>query len=123
MEKGPQALLDAGLIASIESTGAFTKVHYKGKADDFANVVPALKDDPPHGIMKKPRTVGLANEALHHLVYEQSKTGRFALNVGGDHSIAMGTVSGIARATKERLNKDLAVIWIDAHAVRLLYKL
>ena len=38
------------------------------------------------------------------------------LTLGGDHSIAIGTLSGMSRAIRERLNKDLAVIWVDAHA-------
>ena len=40
------------------------------------------------------------------------------LTLGGDHSIAIGTVSGIARAVKERFagRRELAVLWVDAHA-------
>lgn len=40
------------------------------------------------------------------------------LTLGGDHSIAMGTVSGIAKAVQERLKSELALVWIDAHSVR-----
>ena len=35
--------------------------------------------------------------------------------VGGDHSISMGTVSGVARRCAER-GQELAVLWLDAHA-------
>lgn len=38
------------------------------------------------------------------------------LTLGGDHSIAMGTISGSARAVRERLGREMAVIWVDAHA-------
>lgn len=38
------------------------------------------------------------------------------LTLGGDHSIAIGTISGTARAIRERLGREMAVIWVDAHA-------
>jgi arginase len=39
----------------------------------------------------------------------------FPLVLGGDHSMAIGTIAGIASHCKQ-LNKRLGVIWIDAHA-------
>jgi arginase len=41
--------------------------------------------------------------------------GRFPLVLGGDHSIAVGTVSGIASVHRERQQK-IGLIWFDAHA-------
>jgi len=41
--------------------------------------------------------------------------GEFPLVLGGDHSMAIGTIAGIAGHCK-RHNKRLGVIWIDAHA-------
>ena len=35
--------------------------------------------------------------------------------IGGDHSLAMGSVSGIAAHFRER-GEDLGLLWIDAHA-------
>jgi arginase len=40
--------------------------------------------------------------------------GHFPLVLGGDHSIAVGTVSGIA-AWAQREKKKLGILWIDAH--------
>jgi arginase len=40
--------------------------------------------------------------------------GHTPLVIGGDHSIAMGTVAGIASHFKER-NEDLGLVWFDAH--------
>jgi arginase len=40
--------------------------------------------------------------------------GHFPLVLGGDHSIAVGTVSGIAAFAQSRAQK-LGVLWIDAH--------
>ncbi|WP_434360144.1 arginase [Parasalinivibrio latis] len=41
--------------------------------------------------------------------------GGIPLVVGGDHSIAMGSISGIADYYQQQ-NKDLGLIWFDAHA-------
>ena len=49
-------------------------------------------------------------------VYSHSREGRMTLTLGGDHSVAIGTVAGVARATRERLGRDTAVVWVDAHA-------
>jgi arginase len=40
--------------------------------------------------------------------------GHFPLVLGGDHSIAVGTLSGIA-AFSQRKGKKLGLLWIDAH--------
>ncbi len=42
--------------------------------------------------------------------YNSLKRGFFPLIIGGDHSVALGSISGIAKYFN-----DLAVIWIDAH--------
>lgn len=66
--------------------------------------------------MKKPLTVSAVNERLSTQVYDHARQGKFVLTLGGDHSIAIGTVSGIAKATRERIGREIAVIWVDAHA-------
>ncbi|MBA7490583.1 Arginase [subsurface metagenome] len=78
-------------------------------------------DDPDFRGMKNPRSVSAVTEQISQLVYEQAKEGRLALTLGGDHSIAIGTVSGVARAIRERFpnkpeSNEIAVIWVDAHA-------
>jgi len=40
--------------------------------------------------------------------------GGFPLVLGGDHSIAIGTIAGLSSYCK-RVNKTLGVLWIDAH--------
>lgn len=42
------------------------------------------------------------------------EAGRIPIVLGGDHSIAVGTVSGIAAYARKR-KKRLGVLWIDAH--------
>ena len=51
----------------------------------------------------------LAHEVKRHL-----EDGAFPLVLGGDHSIAMGTVAGVSSYFKDR-NESLGLIWFDAH--------
>ena len=39
---------------------------------------------------------------------------KFPLVLGGDHSQAIGTISGLSKYYKEK-NEDIGVIWVDAH--------
>lgn len=48
---------------------------------------------------------------LSRIVTETLQEGEFPLILGGDHSIALGSISGIAR-----VHPDIGVIWVDAHA-------
>jgi arginase len=43
-------------------------------------------------------------------VYSSLKAENFPLTIGGDHSLALGSISGVSRAYK-----NIAVIWMDAH--------
>lgn len=49
-------------------------------------------------------------EQLARRVEEAVRAGRIPVVLGGDHSIAMGTVGGLARVRPE-----LGIIWMDAH--------
>lgn len=50
---------------------------------------------------------------VSHVVGAALKTNRFPLVFSGDHSSAMGTISGLKEVFPD---KKLGVIWIDAHA-------
>jgi arginase len=52
-----------------------------------------------------------ANEQLAQSVFDAIKSNQFFLIIGGDHSCAIGTWSGVSAA----LNADFGLIWIDAH--------
>jgi arginase len=72
--------------------------------------------DPEYRNMKNPRAVSAATERLCEQVYSHAREGRCVLTLGGDHSIAIGSVAGVAKAIRERLGRELALIWVDAHA-------
>lgn len=65
--------------------------------------------------MKNPLAVSAVTKKLSEQVYAHAKEGRTVLTLGGDHSIAIGTISGTAKAIRERLGREIAVIWVDAH--------
>lgn len=56
-------------------------------------------------------TVGIFAEELTRAVRAATAAHRFPLVVGGDHSCAIGTWSGV----KQGLAGDLGLIWLDAH--------
>jgi arginase len=66
--------------------------------------------------MKNPRAVSAVTRRIADQVYSHAKEGRLVLTLGGDHSIAIGTIGGTAKAIRERLGREMAVIWVDAHA-------
>lgn len=55
--------------------------------------------------------VSAATQATADAVYHAAKDGNFVLSLGGDHSIAVGTIAGLLKA-----RPDVGIIWVDAHA-------
>lgn len=113
VEAAPQALIEAGLLDQLRDDLGY-ELHYDQKVHYYEDKIPA--SDPDHRNMKKPRAVSAVTETLSSQVYEHAKDGKFVLTLGGDHSIAVGTISGTAKAVRERLGREMAVIWVDAHA-------
>ena len=52
---------------------------------------------------------------VHDHAYGMAASGGVPVFLGGDHSISMGTISGVARRCPEQ-GRELVVLWIDAHA-------
>jgi arginase len=52
---------------------------------------------------------------LAEIVEKAAQVGRVPLVLGGDHSVAVGTVAGMSRHFHQQ-GKKLGLIWIDAHA-------
>ena len=72
---------------------------------------PEPENDPIVNNMKRPRFVSSATEKIYRAVASVAEDNKFPLTIGGDHSIAIGTLSGVVKA-----HPDACVIWIDAHA-------
>ncbi|KAI5618096.1 arginase-1 [Silurus asotus] len=70
-----------------------------------------LPDDEPFGSTKRPRAVGLANKQVADAVQRVKNDGHTCVMLGGDHSLAIGSIHGHAACRPE-----LKVVWVDAHA-------
>ena len=62
------------------------------------------------GKLKFLHSVIKVNLLLSDKVYDLMQSDYFPLVVGGDHSLGLGSISGVAR-----VKKNLGVIWFDAH--------
>jgi arginase len=113
VEAAPMALIESGLLTQLSEDLDYD-VHHDNIVHYYEKDIPA--EDPDHRGMKKPRAVSAVTERLSSQVYNYAKDGKFVLTLGGDHSIAIGSVSGTAKAIRERLGREMAVIWVDAHA-------
>jgi arginase len=54
-------------------------------------------------------------ETLRDTVGRTLEAGRFPVVLGGDHSVAMGTIAGLSRFHREKKEK-VGLVWFDAHA-------
>ncbi|ANL36068.1 MULTISPECIES: arginase [Rhizobium] len=105
---GPAALRIAGVDQTLIDLG-----HDVADNGDL-RIVPAM-DLPNHPKAHNLRTVGAFTRALESSVYDVAASGRFPLILGGDHSLSMGSVSGMARYAADK-GRPLFVLWLDAHA-------
>lgn len=100
---GPNAIRAMGLLDCLASICK--------DVDDRGNVgVGSVRRDQPRNL-KNLRSIIAGSSKLAARVSEIVANKRFPLVLGGDHSIAIGTLAGIAR----HYNR-LGVIWFDAHA-------
>ncbi|KAG8560449.1 hypothetical protein GDO81_014985 [Engystomops pustulosus] len=105
VEHGPAAIRSAGLIERLSSIGC--NVYDVGDL----NFVQVPDDELYNNTVKYPRTVGLACQRLAKEVNKVIGAGHTCVTLGGDHSLALGSISGHAQHYP-----DLCVIWVDAHA-------
>ncbi|KAK3901868.1 hypothetical protein C8A05DRAFT_44586 [Staphylotrichum tortipilum] len=118
VDTAPTALIEAGLLTQLSDDLGYT-LH--GDVSPTASTVYTANlpaHDPPVRGMKNPRAVSSVTRRIAEQAYAHAREGRLVLTLGGDHSIAIGTVAGSAKAVRERFGggKDMAVIWVDAHA-------
>ena len=107
---GPAALRTAGIKPVLESLGINVLDH--GDIS-IAQVVPAT--DPIPAKANNYRDIQAWIRALSPRAYDLAKSGAIPIFLGGDHSLSMGSISGVARYWHER-GRELFVLWLDAHA-------
>jgi len=94
---GPDALLSSGLLTRLQSdelSATLKEILRPACTGDSTQLITALC------------------ERLALSVYDTLSCNAFPLIIGGDHSCAIGTWSGLHRALGQR---PLGLIWIDAH--------
>ena len=109
VDMGPSALRYADLNERLQALGH--DVHDMG---DLDVIIPETRHfgDPKAKYLKE---IADACTQLANLVLQIRLEGRTPLVLGGDHSIAVGTVSGVSECFR-RSGKKIGLIWFDAHA-------
>jgi len=105
VDMGPSAIRYADLTRHIESAGV--------TCADWGNLeVPiadrASEEEPVAGIRYLEETESVCNR-LADVVAESIEADSLPLVLGGDHSVAIGSIAGSSRAA------DVGVLWLDAH--------
>ena len=107
---GPAALRTAGLLTLLDGLGFDVKDH----GDVSIAKAAELTDTPPDNA-KHYREIQRWTRALSGRAYELARSGAIPIFLGGDHSLSMGSVNGMARHWRET-GRELFVVWLDAHA-------
>ena len=108
VDMGPSAVRVANLNARLSEIGF--------EVEDLGNVPVAQPEGHPEGKPEAKYLPQITQTCTHlaELVQKQMAAGKCPLILGGDHSLAVGTVSGVSKHLRDRSEK-LGMIWIDAH--------
>ena len=105
---GPAALRTAGLVRPLEQLGYVVRDQGDLAIARDAGTLPS----------KEPRNlaeIAAWARVLSASVYGCLRDGAFPLVLGGDHSLSIGSIDGVARFCAET-QRELFVLWLDAHA-------
>ena len=102
---GPSAIRYAGVVDRLEAIG------HEVADEGNIQIEIAKNSGEQNSKLKNLNEVITANQKLAVQVEETVRKGGFPLVLGGDHSIAIGTLAGLSTTYK-----NLGVIWYDAHA-------
>ncbi|MBZ5541195.1 MAG: arginase [Acidobacteriia bacterium] len=108
VDMGPSALRVAGLQARIKQLG--------DQVEDMGNIAVKQAEEQHYG-EKRAKYLTEISETCKELAATVQKTleeGLLPVVLGGDHSIAVGTLSGVS-AHYRKQEKNIGYIWLDAH--------
>lgn len=108
VDMGPSAMRVANLNKKLAALGF--------EVTDLGNVRVEQRESTPQGPRdaKYLPQIAAACERVAGAVWHALGEGKTPLVLGGDHSIAVGTVSGLARHLRETGRKT-GIVWVDAH--------
>ena len=105
---GPDAMRVAGLQQALEQRGL--------QVQDRGNLAgPPNPCQPSVGGYRHLREVAAWNRLVHDAVLAELQQQRLPILLGGDHCLAIGSISAVARHCREQ-GRRLRVLWLDAHA-------
>jgi len=109
VDMGPSALRVANLNSRVAALGY--------EVEDLGNIAVEQAESCAEGNAhaKYLAQIAAACERLGKQVIEALDRGRLPLVLGGDHSVAVGTVSGVAQHFRSQ-GRTIGMIWLDAHA-------
>ena len=109
VDMGPSALRIAGLGERIAALGRETL--------DQGNVAAPIRELVREGNPRKKYIGEIAAVCrnVHAMTRASLDAGALPVILGGDHSIAAGSVAASANVVREKTGKPLGVIWVDAH--------
>jgi len=105
---GPSAVRIAGLHGEIRRLG----LHSEDLGDLEIPAVETLQSKDPRA--KFLPEIAKACRQAHRLVLGALDRGRFPVVLGGDHSVAAGTISGVAHHLRAK-GESMGLLWVDAH--------
>lgn len=107
-DMGPSALRIAGLGAALRRLG-----YTVAREEDIPAPAMETRSTENREARFKPEILEVCTN-LSNKVKSILEANEFPLIIGGDHSIAMGTVSGVSSFYHDQ-NKKIGLIWFDAH--------
>lgn len=109
VDMGPSAVRIAGLADQLTALGY--------RVVDRGNVAVPIPEHltPADPTKKFVDAIAEACRNLHALAFDALGSGALPLVIGGDHSVAAGSVSATARWMVAESGLPLGVIWVDAH--------
>jgi arginase len=105
---GPEALRVAGIAEALQLRG----LDVVDRGNLFGPLNPWL---PPSAGYRHLVQVVEWNREVMRAVGNELNAKRLPLLLGGDHSLAIGSISAVANHCRER-GKQLRILWLDAHA-------
>jgi arginase len=108
VDMGPSALRVAGLQARIKQLGH--------QVEDIGNISVKQPEEMSYGEKRAKYLAEIADACkdLAAMVEKSLEETMLPVVLGGDHSIAAGTLSGVAAHFKKK-EKKIGLIWLDAH--------
>jgi len=109
VDMGPSALRVGGIAQHLKSIGH--------QVEDIGNIIVKQPEEQHYGEKRAKYMAEIVETAkgLAQMVEKALEDSMMPLVMGGDHSVALGTVAGVGSFFRKR-EKRTGLVWLDAHA-------